>query len=241
MESAERLIRAASLIARTIPADVNIELATDSGVEDRVTRIQSAIPEDIAATIIPSDEERDDRGHTFLIIDAGAHAPDHIDQVSSERDGPLVFVPDSIDESMPAVPRNILVALTAPGDETAAITLPLTIRIVLGSGASVAMTAIFDLQDSGGDKASYSDYYLAQRNLSGIAEQLRDRQIRTTWEIRTGPAAEELVRLAQTTSPDLIIVSPSLESVAQQVARRASIPVVCCGKLSVPSQNGTST
>jgi nucleotide-binding universal stress UspA family protein len=75
----------------------------------------------------------------------------------------------------------------------------------------------------------------ARAYLDGIANRLRERGVRVGWEVRVGRPADEIVRAAETTSADLIVISThgrgglrrfALGSVTSEVMHRGVTPIL---------------
>lgn len=74
----------------------------------------------------------------------------------------------------------------------------------------------------------------ARDYLDRIARDLRDKGLRVSWEVRAGRPADEIIRSAETTSSDMIVISThgrggirrfALGSVTNEVLHRGSTPV----------------
>lgn len=170
------------------------------------------------------------------------------DQVLRNGSFPVVVVRGS-SPSIPPTMKSIVVALD--GSTFAESSLPLAVDIARRSGAMLALVRVVEpvalhSLDTYVPGASYIPYEEliqleeqiladARAYLDGTAQNIRKRGVRVVWELRTGQPASEILRMAETTSADLLVTTThsrgglqrlALGSVTTDLIRKGSVPVL---------------
>jgi nucleotide-binding universal stress UspA family protein len=170
------------------------------------------------------------------------------DKVMRAATVPVVLVRDDGKRS-PNGLRNLLVPLD--GSELAEAMLPLAVEMARDSGAALHLIRVVEPFWTGqyvayAPEAVYlSSEQIAELEAEAQAEArtylddtatgLRSQDIRVVWEVRVGKPADEIVRAAQTTDADLILMSShgrgglrrwAFGSVANEVLHRGIVPVM---------------
>jgi nucleotide-binding universal stress UspA family protein len=145
--------------------------------------------------------------------------------------------------------RSLLVALDDSSFAEAA--LPLAINLAQGCGATLSLVRVCEpfwnaqYSATAAELAYLSDTQLvdlerecldgARRYLDLIAGEIRAKGVRVIWEVRSGRAADEIIRAAETTESDLIIMSThgrggirrlAMGSVTNEVLHRGITPLL---------------
>lgn len=145
--------------------------------------------------------------------------------------------------------RHLLVPLD--GSELAEAALPLAVELARQRGATIGLVRVAEIYPVGpyGGHSTETlppdDGLLAELTeqarddarsyLDGIVGELRDRGARAVWEVRVGRPVDEIIRAAETTAADLVIMSThgrggiqrwAFGSVTDEVLRSGVAPVM---------------
>jgi nucleotide-binding universal stress UspA family protein len=225
-------------LADEIPADVTVGTRVLRGrAADELLRHFASTPD---AIVVMSTHGRGGLGR--LVFGSVA------DKVMRAAPVPVVLIREDGKLSSQGL-RNLLVPLD--GSELAEAMLPLAVELARNSGAALHLVRIVEPFWTG----QYIAYapeavYLnseqigeleaeaqaeARTYLDDTATGLRAQDIRVVWEVRVGKPADEIVRAAQTTDADLILMSShgrgglrrwAFGSVANEVLHRGVVPVM---------------
>lgn len=228
-------------VSSGLPGDLNVTGYTVRGhPADELLRLTSHTDDDRRPLIVMSTHGRGGLGR--LVFGSVA------DKVMRAATVPVVLVRESAHQPRVGL-RNLLVPLD--GSELAEAMIPLALELARDSGAALHFVRVVEPFWSG----QYVGYapeavYLsteqiaelenesraeARTYLDGIANRLRDDSVRVVWEVRSGKAAEEIVRASQTTDSDLVLMSShgrggirrwAFGSVTNEVLHRGIVPVL---------------
>lgn len=170
------------------------------------------------------------------------------DKVMRAASVPVVLIRESARRPSNGM-RNLLIPLD--GSELAETMLPIGVEMARRSGAALHLVRVVE-PFWAGQYVAYAPeaVYLsseqiaeleaetqaeARAYLDQIATDLRAKDIRVVWEVRVGKPADEIVRAAETTDADLVLMSShgrgglrrwAFGSVANEVLHRGVVPVL---------------
>ena len=144
--------------------------------------------------------------------------------------------------------KHLLVPLD--GSETAEGALALALELAQSSGATVGLVRVAEVYPVspygfGAEGLPVDDDLLAEMTeqvrdearlyMDEVVKQARDRGVRVLWEVRVGRPADEIIRAAETTAADLVLMSThgrggirrwAFGSVTDEVLRASPVPVL---------------
>lgn len=154
-------------------------------------------------------------------------------------------------EAMP-VRRSGLQTLLVPVDDSVVskAAIPVAVALARQTGATIDLVRVFEPASAAnigiapGLSPAYAELIIeseragltkARRSLDQMAAEMRANGVRVSWEIRSGRTADEIVRMAETTAADLIIMATHgrggirrfvLGSVTDDVLQRGTTPIL---------------
>lgn len=223
---------------RQLPPDIHSSTCLTSGKPDNeILAIASRSPNPI---IVMSTHGRGAFGRMVT----GSVA----DRVIRNGKFPVAVVRRRTPASPPTI-RNIVVALD--GSKFAESSLPLAVEIARESGAILALVRVVEpvalhsvaTYPAGASYVPYEELIQleeqiladARAYLDRIAQEIRAQGVRVVWELRTGRPADEILRMAETTSADLLLTTThsrgglqrlALGSVTSDLIRKGNVPVL---------------
>lgn len=137
------------------------------------------------------------------------------DQILRNAQVPVVVTRDSM-----AIPRGSIATLLVPldGSELAEAAIPVALDLARRTDATLVLVRVAELSQPitytglNGEADLVEDLALeaqdaARMYLDAMVRSLRPQGIRATWEVRVGRPAFEIMRVAETTAADLIVMS----------------------------------
>lgn len=234
-QAAERYLRS---VAETLPGGVPVRTTTLRGSPvDEILALASQQPDTIIAMSTHG------RGGVRRML-FGSIA----DKITRGATCPVALVRG---EAPVAVSRTPKVLVPLDGSELAESALPLAAALAGREGGALHLLRVAPSYWNApyiayGPEAFYLDAQQiaqlteeaqeeARAYLDRVATRLRADGARVTWEVRVGRAADEIIRVAETIEPDLVVMSShgrggvrrwALGSVAEEVLHRGTMPVV---------------
>ena len=232
--------------------------------EDYLVHAARHIPDDVPYTTQvahghPSDKILDLAGNMIVMSTHGRGGLSRLmygsiaDKVLRGARVPVALVRETTPGSDTTI-RNIIVGLD--GSELAETTLPIAMKLAKGANALISLMRVVEPyrmspymsyapemaylppeQTSELEEQMQSD---ARVYLEKVAHEIRKQDIRVVWEVRIGQPADEILRVAETTAADLILLSThgrggirrwALGSVTDEVLHRGTIAI-----LAIPPQ-----
>jgi nucleotide-binding universal stress UspA family protein len=168
------------------------------------------------------------------------------DKVLRGAAAPVLLVRETVTADKGMIKQLVL---PLDGSELAAAALPLASAIAVSADATLHLVRVVEPFWHSASVASMTPYLPDEQGadfdaqlqaeasayLKRVADGLRDRGVRVTWEVRSGRPADEILRTATTTLADLIVVSTHgrsglrrwvLGSVTDDLVHHSPIPVL---------------
>ncbi len=217
----------------SFPADLDVHIIVDHGdpVEQTLERVRR---EPRSVLVIPS------RGRAGLSRTVFGSVSDQIVRTSP--------VPVIVTREGMRFPRQTLNFIVVPLDSSplSERALPWAVKLARTADATIGLVSVIDVNQV----AAYAGIErqedlleslegeardLALSYLDDVVKQIRSQGVRVTWEVRLGRPADEIIRAAETTAADLIVMSThgrggirrwAFGSVTDDVLQRGDTPVL---------------
>ncbi len=220
-------------VRSSLPGDLEVTTSIEYG--DPVEQVLKRVDQAPGAVLIISS-----RGRTGVSRTVFGSVSDQIIRMSP---APVIVTRETM-----RVPRQTLSSIIVPLDSSplSERALPWAVKLASQTDSTIGLVSVIDVNQVAayGGIERQSDLLisiedeardLARSYLDERVKQLRSEGVRSTWEVRLGRPADEIIRAAETTAADLIIMSThrragirrwAFGSVTDDVVQRGSAPVL---------------
>ncbi len=220
-------------VRSSLPEDLDVSTSIEYG--DPVEQVLKRVHQARDAVLIISSRGRNGVSRTIF----GSVS----DQIIRLSPAPVIVTRETMRISRQTLSSIIVPLDSSPLSERA---LPWAVKVASQSDATIGLVSVIDVNQvaayAGIERqsellASIEDEArdLARSYLDEQVRQLRSEGVRSTWEVRLGRPADEIIRAAETTAADLIVMSThrragirrwAFGSVTDDVVQRGNTPVL---------------